>query len=80
MASWRLGAGRASQGEPVQAGAGVEIYAKPGEHVRKGQKLLTLHTDEPDRFSRALEALEGGIVIGDSPASARGVILDRIEG
>lgn len=80
VASWRLGAGRASQGEFVQAGAGVEIYAKPGERVRKGQKILTLYTDEPDRFPRALEALEGGIVIGDSPIDPRGVVLDRIDG
>lgn len=30
VASWRLGAGRAVKEDPVQAGAGVEIHAKPG--------------------------------------------------
>ncbi|QQS01317.1 MAG: thymidine phosphorylase [Austwickia sp.] len=59
LAAWRLGAGRARQGEPVQAGAGVEIHAKPGERVQEGHPLLTLHTDTPERFGRAREALAG---------------------
>ena len=46
VASWRLGAGRAVKDDPVQAGAGIEIHAKPGETVTKGQPLLTLHTDD----------------------------------
>ena len=33
MAAWRLGAGRSRQGEAVQAGAGIEIHAKPGEQI-----------------------------------------------
>lgn len=78
VASWRLGAGRASQGESVQLGAGVELFAKPGDRVEKGQKLLTMHTDEPARFERALQALAGGITIGDSAPAARSVIIDRI--
>jgi thymidine phosphorylase len=41
----------------VQAGAGVVLHAKPGDRVRAGQPLLTLHTDTPERFDRALSAL-----------------------
>lgn len=78
MAAWRLGAGRAKQGEPVQAGAGVEIHARPGEQVSAGQPLLTLHTDEPDRFERAKASLEGGIDIGEQPVAGHEVVLDRI--
>jgi thymidine phosphorylase len=63
VASWRLGAGRARKEDPVQAGAGIELHAKPGADVRGGEPLMTLHTDEPDRFERALAALEGGFVI-----------------
>src|SRR4051812_47392673 len=33
MAAWRLGAGRATQGAAVQAGAGVEWHARPGDSV-----------------------------------------------
>ncbi|MGW5800573.1 thymidine phosphorylase [Streptomyces bacillaris] len=57
VAAWRLGAGRARKEDPVQAGAGVELHAKPGDTVTEGQPLMTLHTDTPERFDYALKAL-----------------------
>ena len=57
LAAWRLGAGRARKEDPVQAAAGVELHAKPGDRVTEGQPLLTLHTYTPDRFPAALVAL-----------------------
>ncbi|HET6166035.1 MAG TPA: thymidine phosphorylase [Marmoricola sp.] len=69
LAAWRLGAGRARLGDAVQAGAGVEWHARPGDEVTAGQPLLTLHTDEPDRFDRALEALEGGYDVAPAGTS-----------
>ncbi|MFD1504390.1 thymidine phosphorylase [Georgenia yuyongxinii] len=96
VAAWRLGAGRARKEDPVQAVAGVELHAKPGDPVRKGQPLLTLHTDTSERFDRAREALDGGVVIsagrppagqsaGQTPVrqasdTGRTVVLDRVAG
>ncbi|MFE3476500.1 MULTISPECIES: thymidine phosphorylase [unclassified Streptomyces] len=57
VAAWRLGAGRARKDDPVQAGAGVELHAKPGDTVTEGQPLMTLHTDTPEKFDYALKAL-----------------------
>ncbi|QYA96396.1 thymidine phosphorylase [Streptomyces anulatus] len=57
VAAWRLGAGRARREDPVQAGAGVELHAKPGDTVTEGQPLMTLHTDTPEKFDYALKAL-----------------------
>jgi thymidine phosphorylase len=74
MAAWRLGAGRSRQGEAVQAGAGIEIHAKPGDTVTAGAPLYTLHTDTPAAFTRALESLEDSVTIGDMPASG----IDRL--
>jgi thymidine phosphorylase len=65
IAAWRLGAGRARAQDPVQHAAGVDLHAKPGDVVTEGQPLFTLSADEPDRFARALEALEGAYAIGD---------------
>ena len=80
VAAWRLGAGRARKEDPVQAGAGVEIHAKPGAVVRGGEPLLTLHTDEPERFDRALESLEGGYLI--APEGSRPdlppIVIERV--
>ncbi|GAB3678605.1 thymidine phosphorylase [Angustibacter aerolatus] len=76
LAAWRLGAGRARQGEPVQAGAGVELHAKPGATVRGGDPLMSLHTDEPDRFERALEALQESVFI--APEGSRPDLLPLV--
>ncbi len=80
LAAWRLGAGRATQGEPVQAGAGVEIHARPGERVAAGQPLLTLHTDEPARFDRARAALDGVFDISDAAPEPGPLVLDTVGG
>jgi thymidine phosphorylase len=80
VAAWRLGAGRARKEDPVQAGAGVEIHAKPGAVVTAGQPLLTLHTDTPERFGYALEALADAVVVAAPGTSftPEPLILDRI--
>ncbi len=80
VAAWRLGAGRARKEDPVQAGAGVELHYKPGATVRGGEPLMTLHTDEPERFARALEALDGGFTI--APEGSRPdlppIVIERV--
>ena len=81
VSAWRLGAGRSKQGEKVQAGAGIEMHAKPGDYVQAGAPLLTLHTDEPARFERALEILEGAISIEEGGTVNRlPLVIERIEG
>ena len=80
VAAWRLGAGRARKEDPVQAGAGVQMHAKPGARVRGGEPLFTLHTDTPDRFERALEALEDAVTIApdDSRPDLLPLVIDRV--
>ena len=73
ISAWRLGAGRTRLGEAVQAGAGIEIHAKPGEQITAGAPLFTLHTDTPDRFAWAQQALEGAVRI-----SATGEKVERL--
>ncbi|MEY2848714.1 MAG: hypothetical protein RI885_1379 [Actinomycetota bacterium] len=65
IAAWRLGAGRARKQDPVQHAAGIDLHAKPGDTVTAGQPLFTLSADEPARFERALEAVEGAWRIGE---------------
>ncbi|MFE3757101.1 thymidine phosphorylase [Nocardia tengchongensis] len=79
LAAWRLGAGRARQGDPVQAGAGIEMHAKPGDSIAAGQPLLTLHTDTPEAFEPALELLARGFTIAETAElPPQPLILDRI--
>jgi thymidine phosphorylase len=80
IAAWRLGAGRARKEDTVQPGAGVEMHAKPGAVLRAGDPLMTLHTDTPMRFVRAIEALVGSCFI--APEGSRPdllpLVIDRI--
>ncbi|MBU7596715.1 thymidine phosphorylase [Streptomyces sp. P38-E01] len=84
VAAWRLGAGRARKEDAVQAGAGVELHAKPGQDVVAGQPLLTLHTDTPEAFDYALASLEGAYDIaapGSDEAAAHRptpIVLNRV--
>jgi thymidine phosphorylase len=80
IAAWRLGAGRERKEDPVQAGAGVVWHARPGDAVAAGEPLLTLLTDTPERFERALAALDGGYRIDPpgTPYDARPLIIDRV--
>ncbi len=80
VGAWRLGAGRARKGDPVQAVAGIELHAKPGDEVTAGQPLLTLHTDTPERIARAREALDGAVTIAAAPPAVTPLVLDRIGG
>ena len=81
VSAWRLGAGRSKQGEQVQAGAGIEMHAKPGDYIEAGAPLFTLHTDEAPRFERALEILEGAVNIVENGSVDRlPLIIERIVG
>ena len=79
ISAWRLGAGRSKQGEALQLGAGIEIHAKPGEKIEKGAPLFTLYTDEPARFTRAIEALKESVkIIEGGSANRLPLVLERI--
>ena len=80
VAAWRLGAGRARKEDPVSAGAGIEMHAKPGDLVTAGAPLLTLHADDAGRFPTALADLEGGVVVADAGTVVQRLplVLDRI--
>ena len=80
VAAWRLGAGRARKEDPVQAGAGVEMHAKPGDRVREGAPLMTLYTDDATRFDRALDGLLDGVEVAsdESAYDPTPLLIDRV--
>lgn len=78
MAAWRLGAGRAQPGEPVQLGAGVRIHRGPGEPVTAGADVFTLYTDTPERLPAALAELDGAYSVSDRAPELGPVVIDRV--
>ncbi|OEU86250.1 pyrimidine-nucleoside phosphorylase [Streptomyces abyssalis] len=80
VAAWRLGAGRARKEDSVQAGAGIELHAKPGDPVTAGRPLMTLHSDDPERFADALDALAGAYEIAPEGTefAVTPIVLERL--
>ena len=78
VASWRLGAGRERKEDQVQFGAGVELHAQLGDHVKAGEPVMTLYTDTPEKFERAIAIAEESIGFQESKPAVRKLILGRV--
>ncbi|SDB84541.1 thymidine phosphorylase [Raineyella antarctica] len=80
LAAWHLGAGRARKEDQVQAGAGIQLHVRPGDRVRTGQRLVTLHTDTPERFEAARRALAGAVTLlgPEGHVDERPLVLGRV--
>ena len=78
VASWRLGAGRERKEDAVQFGAGIEIHAQVGTAVTAGDPVMTLYTETPERFERAIALAEEAIGISEREPAARKLVLGRV--
>ena len=77
-AAWLLGAGRSRPGDAVDATAGVVWHASVGDRVRRGQPLLTLHTDDDARIGAAQTALDGAVEIDSAAERPASRVLGRV--
>ncbi|MGB9757535.1 MAG: thymidine phosphorylase [Candidatus Bipolaricaulaceae bacterium] len=78
LACGLLGAGREVKGQRVDPAAGVELLAKTGDKVEKGEPLARLHVGRPDRLLEAKKLVESAFLIGPTPPPPSPLILDRI--
>ena len=83
VAAWRLGAGRARKEDPVQAGAGVEMHAKPGAGCAAASRCSRCTPTSRTGSPGAEEALGGrgrhrarGLAAGPARPGARPGGLD----
>ena len=74
----RLGAGRARQGDPVSAHAGIEMHVKVGTELRAGDLLCTLFADDPDHFVQPERLFSEAIVIADAPPRRQPLVLEAL--
>ena len=78
VAAWRLGAGRTSPGQQVQAGAGITLHHRVGDPVLAGEPLLTLHTDTVEALIPAMLELDGAIHLTATAPAPRPLVIERI--
>lgn len=51
-------------GSPKDKGAGIKLYKKIGDEVKKGEKLFTVYSEKSTKLSRATKILENGEAYG----------------
>ncbi|HEY5055006.1 MAG TPA: thymidine phosphorylase [Acidobacteriaceae bacterium] len=80
----RLGAGRTRPGDAVSAHAGIEMHAKLGDQVLKGQVIATLFSEEPRLLAEPEQMLRDTLQIEPAPAKTippvREVIRKEVAG
>jgi thymidine phosphorylase len=79
VAAWRLGAGRARKEDPVSASAGVLLRKKPGDAVRRGDVLMELRADTPDRIPPARDVAVAAVTIADAAPTLSPLVLERLD-
>ena len=70
----RLGAGRDVPGGPVAAHAGIEMHAKTGDAIRRGQPLMTLFAEEASLLQTPEQMLRRTLQIRPEPVSGQPLI------
>ena len=78
VAAWRLGAGRAKPGDPVDHAAGVTVHVKQGDLVAAGDPLFTVSCNHAARMARGIEMLHGAVELGATATEAAPIVRERV--
>jgi pyrimidine-nucleoside phosphorylase len=76
-----MGGGRVMMHQPIDPGVGFELGVTPGDSVRRGDLLGTVHARDAEGARLGREALERAIRIGDEsqPLVRRPLVSGRVE-
>ena len=75
MAAIDTGAGRRRKEDAVAHGAGFVFHANVGDWVKKGQALLTIHSDRPELLPSVRERLLAAIRLRPQPVTRPRMVL-----
>jgi pyrimidine-nucleoside phosphorylase len=70
LAAVALGAGRDRADASVDPSAGIEVHVKPGDRVRRGDRLATVSASDGSRVGQARRLFERAVAIGDEVRTA----------
>jgi pyrimidine-nucleoside phosphorylase len=74
-ASMQLGAGREKVGDAIDPAAGIVLQCRPGDTVRTGDPLLTLHSRDEALIDLAFEQARSAVTVSDTPPAAGPLVL-----
>ena len=74
-----LGAGRETKTDVLDLSAGIRLFKKPGDTVRKGEPLARLFADDETKLARAAAQIASAVSVSDAPPPAQPLILDTVD-
>jgi pyrimidine-nucleoside phosphorylase len=77
-ASMMLGAGRERLDTPIHYGAGITLDVRPGDAVRRGERLALLHVGRADRLDEVRALAASAFAIGEAPPPPAPLVHDVI--
>lgn len=78
IAAAMLGAGRAKKEDRIDYSAGIRLYKKYGETVRKGDVLAVFYTSDETKLCAASEKFLASYTIADGPAKEKKLVYARV--
>jgi len=75
----RLGAGRDKPGDPVSAHAGIESHAKIGTHLKAGDPIFTLYTEDDSLLAQPYKMLADTIQLTAEPPQRQPLIHEIVK-
>ena len=74
ISAMELGAGRTKTTDEIDPSAGLVLYKKTGDYVKKGETIAVMYTNTYDKFSSASKTFLESIVISDKRPDERPLI------
>ncbi len=78
-ASCVLGAGRQRKDDAIDYAAGITLHRKPGDHVKTGEELAVLYTNDEKTLEPAKKLLLDALTWGEEPPAPQPLILGIVE-
>lgn len=79
LAALNLGAGRNKAGDKIDYTAGLYIHKKVGDHIRAGDKILTLFANNESLFDYSENLILNATVISDLNPEIKPIVIKTIE-
>lgn len=73
-----LGAGREKKTDTIDYGAGIILYKKTGDYVKKGEAIAALYADSDERLKNAEKLFKNALTFGDEKQCEQKLIYQTI--